>query len=75
MCVFVLNSPRISACEFHEWKRDNMCLQENEVSMVQIDVARRQVYINFCDINRRQDIPHLTKDKANIDMRTENFQR
>jgi hypothetical protein len=63
VCAFDLNSPRISAYEIHEWKRD-MCLQENEVFMVQIDVPRRHVYINFCDINRRQCIPHLTKGQG-----------
>jgi len=37
-----------------------MGLDENEVTMVQIDGPKRHVYIKFYDNNRLQDVLHLT---------------
>jgi hypothetical protein len=40
-------SPRITAFQIHEWIYDQMKLQEDDVTMIQIDGPRRRVYIKF----------------------------
>jgi hypothetical protein len=60
VCAFDLKSPRISSYDIHEWIYAQMRLDENEVTMVQIDGPKRHLYINFRDNNRLQDVLHLT---------------
>jgi hypothetical protein len=38
-------SPRLTACDVHEWIHDALRLPEEEVRMIQIDGTKRQVYI------------------------------
>jgi hypothetical protein len=60
VCAFDLKSPRISAYDIHEWIYTQLKLEENEVTMVQIDGPKRHVYIKFRDNNRLLDVLHLT---------------
>ena len=60
VCVFDLRSPRISAYEIHDWIYDQICLNDQELTMVQIDGSKRHVYINFRDNGRMQDVLHST---------------
>ena len=60
VCALDFKSPRISAYDIHEWIYAQMRLDENEVTMVQIDRPKRHAYIKFCDNNRLQDVLHLT---------------
>jgi hypothetical protein len=46
VCAFDLKSPRISAYDIHEWIYAQMRLDENEVTMLQIDRPKTHVYIN-----------------------------
>ena len=45
--IFDLKSPRISAFQIHEWIHVNLCLQESDIRMIQIDGPRCRVYIKF----------------------------
>jgi len=47
VCIFEQKSPRISAFEIHEWIHDTLRLPEPEERMIQIDGARRHVYIKL----------------------------
>jgi len=60
VCAFDLKSPRISAYDIHEWIYTQLKLQENEVTMVQIDRPKRHVHIKFRDNSRLLDVLHLT---------------
>jgi hypothetical protein len=42
-CSFEPRSPRISAYEIHEWIHEHLRIQEQEVTMIQIDGPKRQV--------------------------------
>jgi hypothetical protein len=52
VCNFDHKSPRISAFEIHEWIYDTMRLGEDEVAMVQIDGAKRQVFVKLHEYKR-----------------------
>ena len=56
VCCFDPRSPRISAYDIHEWIHETMCLQEDEVAMVQIDGAKRRVYVKLHEYQRMCDI-------------------
>ena len=60
VCAFDLKSPRILAYDIREWIYTQLKLEENEVTMVQIDGPKRHVYIMFRDNNRLLDVLHLT---------------
>jgi len=49
LCVFDMTSPRISALEVHEWVFETLQVNERLVTMLQIDGARRHVYIKFSE--------------------------
>jgi hypothetical protein len=49
VCSFEPSSPRITAYEIHEWIHAALRIQENKVSMIQIDGIKRQVFIKFVD--------------------------
>jgi hypothetical protein len=56
VCAFDPQIPSITAYDIHEWIYDTMCLQENEVVIVQVDGPRRHVYIKFREYQRMQEI-------------------
>jgi hypothetical protein len=43
VCAFGLRNPRISAYEIHEWIYTQMCIIDQEVTMVQSDGPKRHV--------------------------------
>jgi hypothetical protein len=47
VCAFELKSPRISACDIHEWIYAQMSLNENEVTMQQIDGTKVMFISSF----------------------------
>ena len=47
LCIFEQKIPRISDFEVHEWIYDTLRLPQQEVRMIQIDGARRNVYIKL----------------------------
>jgi len=53
VCNFGLTCPRISAYLFHEWIYDQMCLNDQEATMLQIDCSKRHVHINFRNNGRK----------------------
>jgi hypothetical protein len=61
--AFELRSPRISAFEIHEWIYGHMGLNDQEVTMVQIDGPKRHVYITF-----RRTCSNRPEGKWNIDI-------
>jgi len=56
VCAFDIRSPRISAYEIHEWFYAQMCLNDQETTMVQTDGPKRHVYIKFRDNERMQGV-------------------
>jgi hypothetical protein len=64
MGAFDLRIPRISVYEIHERIYTQMCLNVQEVTMVQIDGPKRHLYIKFRDNGRTQDVLHLTGGQA-----------
>jgi Fe2+ or Zn2+ uptake regulation protein len=56
VCVFEVNSPRISAYEIHEWIHENLRILPHDILMLQIDITKRHVYIRFHDRSRMQTI-------------------
>ena len=60
VCALDFKSPRISAFDIHEYIYAQTGLDENEISVVQIDLPKRHVYIKFRDNNRLQDVLHFT---------------
>jgi hypothetical protein len=64
VCTFVLQSPRISAYEIHEWIHEQPHVAEATVTMIQIDGLRRQVIISFVDLHYVQEVLQTAKDQS-----------
>jgi len=56
VCIFDQHSPKITAFRIDEWIHDSLQLEEDEVSMIQIDGPRRRVYIKFVNEMRMQRV-------------------
>jgi hypothetical protein len=56
VCNFDQHSPKITAFHIHEWIHDTLQLDEDKVSMIQIDGPRRRVYIKFVNEMRMQRV-------------------
>jgi hypothetical protein len=54
VCTFDPQSHRITAYDIHEWIYETMHLEGTDVSMVQVDEPRRQVYIKFKESQRME---------------------
>jgi hypothetical protein len=65
-CVFDLRTPRISVYEIREWIYAQMCLNDQEVTMVHIDGPKRHVYINFETMDECTTCSIRPEDKYNI---------
>jgi hypothetical protein len=63
-CAFEPRSPRISAYEIHEWIYAQMCLEDQEILVVQIDGPKRHVYIKFRDSEQMREVLPSTCWKA-----------
>ena len=61
ICAFDQRSPRITAYHIHEWIHEKLRLEEDEISMIQIDGPRRRVFIKFTNGVRMQ---RLLQDTA-----------
>lgn len=85
VCAFDLSSSRISAYEIHEWIYAHMCLNFQEVSMVQTDGPKRHVYIKLRDNERIQDVlqsigrqveyPHTNSEVSVVRLSTMEWER
>jgi hypothetical protein len=61
VCSFDPSSPRITAYDIHEWLHKTLRIQENTVSMIQIDGIKRQVFIKFVE---KESVHALLRDTA-----------
>ena len=61
VCSFDPSNPRITAYDIHEWFHADLRIQENTVSMVQIDGIKRQVFIKFV---AKESVHALLRDTA-----------
>jgi hypothetical protein len=59
VCSFDPSSPRITEYDNHEWLHTTLRIQENTVSMIQIDGIKRQVFIKFVG---KESINDLLRD-------------
>ena len=59
--AFDQRSPRITAYNINEWIHEKLRLEEDEISMIQIDGPRRRVFIKFTNVVRMH---RLTQDTA-----------
>jgi hypothetical protein len=64
ICAFDQSSPRISAYEIHELIYAQICLEDQERLMVQIDGLKHHVYINFRDSERMREVLQSTGGEA-----------
>jgi hypothetical protein len=49
VCTFDPASPRLTAYDIHEWLHAELRIPETQVSMIQIDGIKRQVFIKMVD--------------------------
>ena len=70
VCIFYLQSLRISAYQIHEWFHDELHLQEEDVRMIQIDWTQRQVYVKF--VNNDSMMVVLRQVKCSLEHHHEN---
>ena len=61
VCSFDSSSPRITAYDIHDWLHATFRIQENAVSMIQIDGIKGQIIIKFVD---NQSVHVLLRDTA-----------
>jgi len=61
VCAFHQPSTRITAFHIHEWIHETLRLDEDEISMIQIDGPRRRDFIRFSNGVRMQ---RLLRDTA-----------
>jgi len=56
VCIFDQRSPRISACNIHEWIHDSLLLVEEDIQMVHVVGPKRRVFIKFFNEDRMKEI-------------------
>jgi hypothetical protein len=66
VCTFDVDSPRISAHEIHEWIFATLKIPEQQVLALQVDVFKRQVYINLRSYEQADDIITRIKGQASF---------
>jgi hypothetical protein len=65
VCSFDPKSPRMSAFELHEWIYEQLQVDDEKVTMVQIDGPKRQVFIKFSNHTYAQSIVQRTTGTVN----------
>jgi len=60
VCCFDPRSPRINAFQIHEWIYECLQIPEVEIRMIQIDGAKRHVYIKFTEEQNMSKITRAT---------------
>jgi hypothetical protein len=66
VCSFDRRYPRLSAYEIHEWAGTTLNLQVQDVLMLQIDGAQRQVYVKLCEYQKLLDILESTNEEGTV---------
>jgi hypothetical protein len=61
VCIFEKQSPRVSALDIHEWIYESLRMPEQEVRMIQIEGAKRQVYIKLSTKEYAKEIIKTTE--------------
>jgi hypothetical protein len=69
VCIFDMKSPRISAYNIHEWIFETLQLGEEDITMIQIDGPKRNVYIKFKNTDKLQQV--LQESKGQRDYKHE----
>ena len=62
VCIFDQRSSKITAFNIHEWIHETLQLEEDEVSMIQVDGPRRRVYIKFVNEMRMRFVLNKTNE-------------
>jgi hypothetical protein len=70
VCAFDKASPKISAYDIHEWIHKKLRLEPEEVTTIQIDGPKRQVYIKCTKPVTIEDIMTLTKGEVKYEHNT-----
>ena len=70
-----IRTARISFYGIHEWIYAQMCLKDQEITMVQIDEPKRHAYINFETMDECRTSSIRPDDKYNIDIPMVNYQQ
>jgi hypothetical protein len=66
VCSFEPKSRRMSAYDVQEWIHDAMRLTEADVTMVQVDGAKRQVFVKLREFNKRHEILTSTRGSGEV---------
>jgi hypothetical protein len=64
VCSFDPRSPRISAYDIHEWIHDQLRVREDTICTIQIDGAKRQVFIKFAELIYAQEVLNTTNGQV-----------
>jgi len=64
VCTFELASLKINAFEIHEWIHHTLRIPEQDVTMIQVDGIRRQVFIKLVNNDSVQKILKDTNGEA-----------
>ena len=73
VCTFDPTSPRITACDIHEWIHQGQRIPEHTVRMIQIIGAKRQVYIQMTNNVYVQALIGKQMNKPNTSITTEYY--
>ena len=60
VCIFEQQSPRVCALDIHEWIYETLRVPEQEVRMIQIEGAKRHVYIKLNTTEYAKEIIQTT---------------
>ena len=61
VCIFEQQSPRVCALDIHEWIYETLRVPEQEVRMIQIEGAKRHVYIKLNTTEYAKEIIQTTE--------------
>jgi len=64
VCTFDPASPKITAFEIHEWIHNTLRIPEQNVTMIQVDGVRRQVFIKMVNNDCVQTLLRDTSGEA-----------